>query len=240
MQVRSVLDVSRHHSGAQSENRTRDLRITKVGRGFRDLAFLAIYQVFSDQLTSPSPANSVQFRPISWLRSWLASRPGRSVRAGGRDVILPTDRHRVTLPGGRGSAALVLCVCIKLSLRSMAGSHRPDGRFVAVIIEHCTWAAVQRGSIGGRRIIGRANCVGSAGPAAPGVGAVASRGSCVLSLSLRRVHRVGYGLIVGVSQVRTVKRRSFMRGSVKIGMSVVAQVTLVTSSAISARSRLLW
>ena len=140
MQVRSVLDVSRHHSGAQSENRTRDLRITKVSRGLHDLAFLAIYQVFSDQVTSPSPANSVQFRPISRLRSWLASRPGRSVRAGGRDVILPTDRHRVTLPGGRGSAALVLCVCIKLPLRSMAGSHRPDGRFVAVIIEHCTWA----------------------------------------------------------------------------------------------------
>ena len=149
MQVRSVLDVSRHHSGAQSENRTRDLRITKVGRGFRDLAFLAIYQVFSDQVTSPSPANSVQFRPISWLRSWLASRPGRSVRAGGSDVILPTDRHRVTLPGGRGSAALVLCVCIKLPLRSMAGSHRPDGRFVAVIIEHCTWAVPEWPPVGG-------------------------------------------------------------------------------------------
>ena len=158
MQVRSVLDVSRHHSGAQSENRTRDLRITKVGRGFHDLAFLTIYQVFSDQVTSPSPANSVQFRPISWLRSWLASRPGRSVRAGGRDVILPTDRHRVTLPGGRGSAALVLCVCIKLPLRSMAGSHRPDGRFVAVIIEHCTWAVMQWRPDYRLRDSGRAKC----------------------------------------------------------------------------------
>ena len=64
---------------ARSESRTRDLRITKVSRGFRRISFLAVYQGFCSGRVSVSPANSACFRPISWLKSWLVAAEG-SVR----------------------------------------------------------------------------------------------------------------------------------------------------------------